>query len=389
MNNSILEYIWLGGNNEIRGKTKILQINENHEIKLEQLPDWNYDSKTKILPTNENPGFNLEQLPIWNYDGSSTKQADGSDSEVILHPVRLYHNPFELTHKDSNNNCLKNYIVLCDTYLKDGTPHSTNTRYQANDILSKHLNEEPWYGIEQEFFMIDNNTHQPLGFNTDGSALPQGQYYCSVGAGNCYGRNIAQEMLNKCLEIGLNITGLNFEVAPGQCELQIREEGLKAADDLILMRYVLQRVAEKHNVRIDFSAKPIKGDWNGSGCHVNFSTKQMREPGGYQIILDSMPKLERKHLEHIKVYGDDNSDRLTGKHETSSMEKFSFGVADRGASVRIPNSTKNDGMGYFEDRRPSSSMDPYLVLSKLLDTVCSDLGTKVYLGNNSFTIDHN
>ena len=363
MSKLILEYIWIGGNNEIRGKTKILDLNDN-DIKL-------------------------ENLPIWNYDGSSTDQAEGTDSEVILHPIRLYHNPFELTHETSNNNCFKNYIVLCETYLKDGSPHPTNTRSNAKKIFDKYSDQEPWYGIEQEFFMIDNNTQQPLGFNRDGSAKPQGQYYCSVGAGNCYGRDIAQEMLYKCLEIGLNITGLNFEVAPGQCELQIRDVGIKAADDLILMRYILQRVAEKHNVRIDITAKPVKGDWNGSGCHVNFSTKQMREPGGYQIILDSMKKLEHKHKEHINIYGDDNIYRLTGKHETSSMDKFSFGIANRGASIRIPNSTKIDGMGYFEDRRPSSSMDPYLVLSKLLDTVCGELNIEVYSNENSFSINHN
>ena len=332
-----LEYIWIGGNNELRGKTKVIKIKNN--------------------------SLSLSDCPKWNYDGSSTGQATGDDSEVMLHPVRIYKNPFRNKHS---------YFVLCQTMNKDGTRHITNTRHVASEIFDKYESEhKPMYGIEQEFFMIDLNTNKPLGYHSDSETRPQGPYYCSVGAGNCYGRNIGEEMLEACLRSKLNITGLNFEVAPGQCELQICETGIKAADDLIILRYILQRVGENHSVRIDLSAKPLSGDWNGSGCHVNFSTQSMRNEGGYQVILDAMPKLESKHKEHIDVYGDDNNLRLTGKHETSSMEEFSYGVANRGASIRIPNSTFNDKKGYFEDRRPSSSMDPYLVLSKILDTVCS------------------
>ena len=329
-----LEYIWIGGNNELRSKTKICLYED----------------------------VDLSSLPIWNFDGSSTNQASGDDSEVLLNPVRVYKNPFV------DNDNTENYLVLCETLNKDKTPHSTNTRSKASSIFSKYENMKPWYGIEQEFFMIDQETKLPLGFKKDFTE-PQGRYYCSVGSGSCFGREISNDMLNSCIAAELNITGLNFEVAPGQCELQIREEGIKAADDLIILRYILQRVGEKHNVSIDFSAKPLTGDWNGSGCHVNFSTEQMRSPGGYTTIVECMEKLKDRHQEHIKVYGDDNYLRLTGLHETSSMESFSWGVADRGSSIRIPNSTLEHNCGYFEDRRPSSSMDPYLVLSILLETV--------------------
>mgnify|MGYP003683404701 CR=1 FL=1 len=332
-----LEYIWIGGNKEIRGKTKIIKL-KNHSL-------------------------HLNNCPIWNYDGSSTNQASGDDSEVMLHPVRLYNNPFRPKYS---------YLVLCQTMNKDGTSHTTNTRHDAETIFNKYqVEHKPLYGIEQEFFMIDNNTKYPLGYNPEGDNKPQGSYYCSVGTNNCFGRNISDEMLNACLRTKLNITGLNFEVAPGQCELQLCETGIKAADDLIILRYILHRVGENHNISIDISSKPLEGDWNGSGCHVNFSTQAMRNENGYDLIIKSMNKLEAKHKEHIDVYGDDNNLRLTGEHETSSIDKFSYGVANRGASIRIPNSTFIEQKGYFEDRRPSSSMDPYLVLSKLLDTVCS------------------
>lgn len=332
----ILEYIWLDGKNNIRGKTKVL---------------------------NNTQTIELEDVPSWNYDGSSTYQSQGHDSEVILRPCRLYNDPF----RKGNN-----HIVLCDTWFSD-QPHVSNQREKVVELFKKHeASQAPWYGIEQEFFMIDPKTKLPLGFIDENTAIngPQGPYYCGVGSSNCLARQIAESMLQTCLNIGLNITGLNFEVAPGQCELQLRERGLKAADDLIMMRYILQRVGELHNIDIDFSAKPVSGDWNGSGCHVNFSTRPMREENGYSIIQEAINKLESKHTEHIDVYGLDNHLRLTGNHETSSIDKFSSGVADRGASVRIPRSTVADNCGYFEDRRPSSSMDPYLVLSKLLHTIC-------------------
>ena len=332
---NIVEYVWLDGKNNFRKKTKIIE--------------------------SDNLSFN--DLPSWNYDGSSTYQASGNNSEVIIIPRQLY------PYKNCINN-IKKYLTICDTWLTNGTAHETNTRDNAENIFNKDYDLKPWFGIEQEFFFIDPMTNLPLGFNQNGSAHPQGQYYCSVGSSNCFGRKIADECLNNCLIAGLNVTGLNFEVAPGQCEIQLREEGIKAADDLLIMRYIITRTSEEFGVNVDFSAKPLKGDWNGSGCHVNFSTLPMRSENGLLEIMKSIKKLESTHIEHIEAYGDDNYLRLTGSHETSSLEKFSYGVANRGCSIRIPNETQINKKGYFEDRRPSSSMDPYKVLSLLFNTSC-------------------
>jgi len=331
----ILEYIWLDGDNNLRGKTKV----------------WDGEKD-----------FKVSDLPEWNYDGSSTKQAIGNDSEVILKPRKIYPNPFV------PNNRYDSHIVLCDTWKPDCTPHPSNTRVIAETIFQLKPELKPWFGIEQEFFFINPKLNLPIGFRIDGGAPPQGPYYCGVGGPVAYGRCAGEEALYNCLNTNLNITGLNFEVAPGQCELQLREEGLDAGDDLIMLRYILIRTGEKYGLGIDFSAKPIKGDWNGSGCHVNFSTQPMREDDGYKEIENAIKKLSEKHQEHIKVYGDDNNERLTGLHETSSMDKFTFGVADRTASIRVPRETISNKKGYFEDRRPSSSMDPYLVISKIFET---------------------
>ena len=327
------EYVWIGGENELRSKTRILK----------------------------NSGTN-KKLPEWDYDGTSTKQADGDDSEVILKPCAVFYDPF----RKAND---KNLLVLCSTYKPNMQPVFNNNRHNAEHIFRKSVNEETWFGLEQEYFIYDNKTSLPLGFSVDGK---QGQYYCSVGSRNAYGREIVEEHLEACLYAGVNITGINAEVAPGQWEFQIGIcKGIDAADHLWMARYILERISEKYNVYINYHPKPLKGDWNGSGCHTNFSTKKMRDPdNGLNEIYKAISLLENKHSEHMQVYGAHNRERLSGIHETSGYNKFTSGIANRGASVRIGNKTVKDGCGYFEDRRPSSNMDPYLVTAKIVETIC-------------------
>ena len=333
----IVEYVWIGGNNELRSKTKVIY----NEIK------------------------SIENLPDWNFDGSSTNQATGFDSEVILKPRALFNDPF----RNYNNK-----IVLCDTYKPDGTKLENNHRVWAVDIFNQKLEEQPWYGLEQEYFLILKNTNKPFGFDENNS---QGQYYCGVGAENAYGRFVAEEHLFMCLRAGVRISGLNAEVAPGQWEFQVGPcVGIEAGDHLWMARYLLLRVAEKHNVIVNFEPKPLKGDWNGSGCHTNFSTFNMRNGNselnkkGLDYIHEAIEKLSLKHDEHMEVYGSGNEQRMTGMHETASYDVFSSGIANRGASIRIGNENNKNGCGYFEDRRPSSNCDPYLVSGKLFETIC-------------------
>jgi len=332
----LVEYVWIGGNNELRSKTKVMD-KEVHSV---------------------------NDLSEWNYDGSSTAQAAGEDSEVIIKPCALFNDPF----RGGDNK-----MVMCDTYRPDGTPLENNHRIWANQIFNQALDEEPWFGLEQEYFLMDPKTNKPLGFPHYGHPEPQGQYYCSAGAINAFGRDVAEEHLRACVDAGIKISGINAEVAPGQWEFQIGPcTGIEEGDHLWMARYLLNRVAEKHGVVVDIEPKPMKGDWNGSGCHANYSTKNMRHgndnKSGLDFINEAIEKLSHNHMEHMNAYGSGNEERMTGAHETASYDTFSEGVANRGASIRRGNQTVKDGKGYFEDRRPSSNCDPYLVSGKLFET---------------------
>ena len=348
----ILEYIWLDSNNNPRSKTKVSKNKLPYHIDTFTCEDL------------------LSNLDLWNFDGSSTGQATTEDSEIILRPVKCVKDPFR-----RQKEC---FLVLCECLNVDMTPNKFNTRNYANEIFKQHLIQKPMFGIEQEFFISsyskdskDTMVFQPICFsNKNWTLKEQGDYYCGIGFDNAQGRHIIEEAFYNLIYANLNITGLNAEVAPSQWEFQVCSIGIDAADSLILTRYICNRSFERFNCGLDLSVKPRK-DLNGSGCHVNFSTKEMREENGYNKIKEAIDNLESKHLLHIKYYGSDNEKRLTGNHETSSIESFSFGIGSRNSSIRIPNETFKNKCGYLEDRRPSSTMDPYVVTSLLFTTSCN------------------
>ena len=316
-------------------------------------------SKTKILADGETPG-------IWGFDGSSTNQATGDNSDVVLKPVFQCHDPIRGG---------ENILVLCETLLTaDLSPHPTNTRAGAVAALEKYGNQEPWFGLEQEYTMLHPESGWPYGFPDGGFPGPQGPYYCGVGAVKIAGRDIVEEHTTMCIEAGLKISGTNAEVMPGQWEFQIGPaDTVEVGDHLWIARYLLYRVAEKYHVEISIDAKPMKGDWNGAGMHTNFSTKSMRE--NYDAIETAAASMgaEGKVEEHLAGYGQGIEDRLTGDHETQRFDKFSYGVSDRGASIRIPWQVAQDKKGYIEDRRPNANADPYVVAALLTNTCCEAL----------------
>ena len=310
-------------------------------------------SKTTILPAG------TTEMPEWGFDGSSTNQATGDRSDCILKPVFVCPDPIRGgEHK----------IVLCEVFDYAGNPHESNYRAPLRAVAERHAAEESWFGIEQEYTFLKSG--RPLGWPENGYPAPQGPFYCGVGADEVFGRDIVEEHLEACLVAGLQISGINAEVMPGQWEFQVGPLGpLEVSDQLIVARWLLYRIGEKYGVSATLHPKPVRGDWNGAGAHTNFSTKRMREPGGIELIRAAMEKLAARHELHINNYGDGIEQRLTGLHETCSYKEFKYGVSDRGASVRIPHFTNEKGYGYFEDRRPCANVDPYTVTRLMLETV--------------------
>ncbi len=324
------EYIWIDG-------TKPTPLMRN---------------KTRIIADGAEPG-------IWGFDGSSTNQAPGNHSDCVLQPAFICPDPIRGG---------KNILVLCEVMLPDMTPHPSNTRSACVAVAEKFAEQEPMFGIEQEYTFMQNG--RPLGWPDNGYPAPQGPYYCGVGGEKMVGREIVEAHTAACISAGLSIEGTNAEVMMGQWEFQIGVLPPPAiGDQLWMARWLLYRIAEDFNVVVTLDAKPVLGDWNGAGAHTNFSTKAMRE--GYDAIIAGCEALGQNVEEHIANYGVGIEARLTGAHETARYDVFSYGVSDRGASIRIPWGTEKAGKGWLEDRRPNANIDPYVVSRLMVETICS------------------
>lgn len=335
----IAEYIWVDGTEPtalVRSKTKVIH---------------------KTIDTVE-----LSTFPQWAFDGSSTNQAEGGNSDRLLEPVCFVTDPVR------GEGC---YLVLCEVYNPDGTPHASNYRAHLRAAMAAGGEaSDSWIAFEQEYTFFKGS--RPLGFGNDRRyPAPQGPYYCGVGADEVYGRPVVEKHLKLCLEAGIVLTGINAEVMPGQWEFQCggpNVDPLTASDHLWLARWLLYRVGEDFGISATLDPKPVPGDWNGAGMHTNFSTAAMRAPGGIKHINDACDRIGENIDRHIAVYGAGNEFRLTGHHETCSIREYKYGVSDRTASIRIPLLVDREGCGYLEDRRPAANADPYQVCNALLRT---------------------
>lgn len=348
MSYSMAEYIWIGP-------------------KLASDP-FELRSKARVVNVGDNP--TIADFPDWSYDGSSTNQATGNDSDCLLKPATFVTDPIRGEG---------NYLVLCEVYTPDDQPHATNTRAKLRAVLDAGAGaQNPWGGFEQEYTLFQGEN--PLGWPEDGSEPKQGQgpYYCGVGASKIAGRDIVEDHARLCLDAGIMFYGINAEVMLGQWEFQIGFRGvdgddpgiLNGSDHVWLGRWLLERVAEEYGVDVSFANKPIKGDWNGAGMHINFSTDDTRDKSKGRAAIDAATAaLGEKHAEHIALYGEKNDERLTGAHETCDIHTFKVGDADRGCSIRIPKPVALKGYGYFEDRRPGANADPYLAAARICATV--------------------
>jgi glutamine synthetase len=301
-------------------------------------------------------------LPVWK------TAANGSDIHLV--PRAIFKDPFR---KGTN------VLVLAECFDHKMRPAIGNTRAECFEVMDRYASLEPWFGIEQEYTLMAEGkvgcaSKVPFGFNKDGSEpAKQGPYYCGVGCNIAIGRAVAESHYSKCLYAGVKVTGVNAGVMPGQWEYQIGPcLGIQMGDHLLMSRYILHRVTEEEGVQVSFDPKPCEqGDWNGAGCHTNFSVAPMRASGGFAVIEQVCEAFGAKVKEHMAVYGADNDKRLTGKHATCGINTFTVGVADRGASIRIPREAQKTGKGYMEDRRPAANCDPYMVTARMMLTAGS------------------
>ena len=341
-------YVWCSGgdsHHDIRGKDRTLT----------------FTAEQMLLTPQEALAAGL--FPSWNFDGSSTNQAKGLDTEIMIKPVSAFPSPFPTAAPD-----IRRFIVLCECFLPSGEPTPDNYRFVARTVFGADpKNLEPWFGMEQELVLVDAFTRHPIGWPQYGFPAPQGPYYCGNGANAAFGRQYHDKFYELALSMGLKISGTNAEVLPSQWEFQVGPcVGIEAGDHLTVARWLYVRLLEGDRADVDFRAKPFpQGDWNGSGLHTNFSTTETRAEGGLSKIYEYIERMSKTVAHDIPFYGSDNNQRLTGAHETSRIDQFGFGVGTRGTSIRIPNEVNKEKKGYFEDRRPAADADPYLVSARL------------------------
>ena len=329
------EYLWIDAVGEVRSKARTIETKPG--------------------------GVKVSDLPDWNYDGSSTDQAPGEDSEVLIKPRAIFKDPF----RGGNN-----ILVLTDTYTPAGEPLPTNTRAKAAAIFeeSRVKAEEPIFGLEQEYTLFNLDKTTPLGWPVNGYPGPQGPYYCGAGADRSFGRDVCEAHYKACLFAGIDVSGINAEVMPGQWEFQVGPvAGIAAADQMYAARYILQRVCEDFGVYCTLDP-PIPGDWNGAGMHTNFSTKNAAPRASPRSSRRSASSARRRRSTSPRTA---KATSAPHRQQTADINTFSYGVANRGCSIRIPRGTEAAGCDYLEDRRPSSNCDPYIVTSMIFNT-CTD-----------------
>nr|CAH7745052.1 unnamed protein product [Callosobruchus chinensis] len=300
----------------------------------------NLRSKTRTLDFSPST---YKEVPIWNFNGFHTMKAPKEKSDYYLVPVSLYNDPIRRG---------ANKIVLCETFDADEKPCKTNHRQKCVEALNKVCDHEVYIGFEQDYYIMGSDG-RPFGWPPMGEPISDRQYYASMCT--VIGREITECIYRALLYAGVNVYSDCAEPAPSQWELKTNgERGVKPADDMWFSRWLMQRIAEDFGLCISFQPF-VSPRWSKSGLHVTYSTKKMRDNDGMKYIQETIKKLEKCHTEMLKIY-----------KSTYLGDKFTSGIGDRTASVRIPKIVADKKKGFIEDRRPAGNADPYKIMEALI-----------------------
>lgn len=329
-------------------------------------------------------------------DEETAESEEEMDDETIEHILNAEDDDIGALYEDDFRPTLPKKVFENHTsYARRGNDDAIDM-WRVHPKVWKH---RPQIGFEQEFFVIDPETGYPVGFVQ--SACPfnrvlshlglrprytpvsgkQGPYYCSNGSPKAQLRDMMDEVLLVAREMEIGVAGFNYEVAPGQAEFQVFGDAWEACNDLVMLRFLLVRTAEKYGLKIDFSPVVVRGqnnNINNSGCHVNFSTEKMRAKGGLDYIyafLDFLSETAEEYPPYSckyvfeSLYGKGVCERLTGRLETSHWTDFTWDIGTRDTSVRIPIGVSEAKCGYFEDRRPGANVNPYVIAWYIFERV--------------------
>ena len=323
-------------------------------------------------------------FPIWDFNGDSTGQFNETSetsetsettetsTEMVLTPVFVCNDPIRpgYNHPKHGKNFHSGFIVLCEVTYQNEKPVRGCNRQWAKTVFDANIDKDPKFGMKQEYYIFDPRTQTPMGFKDNKSIRKQGHYYARMGENN--GRGIAEKHMEMCLSAGINISEMNANVGPSQWTYNIGFcTGIEASDQLMVSRYLLERICEASCVAISWHPKPVIGEWNGSGCHVMYGTKYTRcevenESDGYNYIKQTINNLEAKHSEMLLTFSDGNRTRLDGNNDSSLLDKFTWGVGTYNKSVSVPCQVMKSKKGYIIDMRPGADMDPYLTTATIL-----------------------
>lgn len=312
--------------------------------------------RSKIIIT-DNDIENVESLLT---DSSLIDNVIESSYDIVLLPIKIIKNPF--IRKENH------WIVFCEYKHPTGVAHKNNTRYPLQTLAEKNPSIE--LATRQEFVLFKDN--KPLGWR---DSLDIFKNYSGKIEYSQSCEEVVHKILDAALYVGLPVNSIEMTRIVGKwCVSMNTGDVLESCDDLILFRYIAQKICFQNNILFSLHSNPIDNSNIFSRCEFSISTANMRdEETGIQHIVKACEKLKLKHLEQHKSLSPHNSKKFT--YSQSNNEKCVQVILGKGES------------GVIKDNRCASDNDPYSSLNTLLTTITSEYNINT-MSNDLETLKH-